>query len=185
MFNIQVSNEIILYAKKLLTKHNFGRRGVADGNYDEQLTGLIGQCTIQKIFGFPLMTGEGGFDDGKDFIYADKIIDVKTMGRTTNVRDYYVNNFIGLQKNYKTEVYIFCSLNKKTNILTVCGWVSKPQLFERAKLYKKGTKRFRSDGTYFRTKADLYEIKNTGLNQVISPDDLKKQLKNDGKKVTN
>ena len=177
MFNIQVSNEILDYAKNLLTKHNFGRRGVADGNYDEQLTGLIGQCTIQKLFGLPLMTGEGGFDDGKDFIYANKIIDVKTMGRTTDVRDFYVNNFIGLQKNYKTEVYIFNSLNKKTNLLTVCGWVSKSHLFERAKLYKKGTKRYRSDGTYFWTKADLYEIENTELNQVISLDDLKNQLK--------
>jgi len=176
MFNIQVSNEIITYAKKLLTKHNFGRRGIADGNYDEQLTGLIGQCTVQKIFGLPLMTGESGFDDGKDFIYAKKIIDVKTMGRTTKVKDYYVNNFIALQKNYKTDAYIFCSLNKKTNILTVCGWVSKSQLFERSKLYKKGATRFRSNGTCFQTKADLYEIKNTELNQVSSPDDLKNQL---------
>lgn len=177
MFNIQVSNEIVYYAKNLLAKHNFGRRGVADGNYDEQLTGLIGQCTIQKMFGLPLMTGEGGFDEGKDFIYADYIIDVKTMGRTTSVKGYYVNNFIGLQKNYKTDVYIFCSLNKKVNILTVCGWVSKAELFEKAKLYKKGTKRFRSDGTFFRTKADLYEIKNTDLFQVKSLDDLKEQLR--------
>jgi hypothetical protein len=127
------------------------------------------------------MTGENGFDAGEDFIYANKIIDVKTMGRTTNVRDYYVNNFIGLQKNYKTEVYIFCSLNKKTNILSVCGRISKSELFEKAKLYKKETKRYRSDGTYFRVKADQYEIQNIELNQVSSLDELKKQLINGDK----
>jgi len=181
MFHIPVPKEILDYAKNLLTKFNFGKRGVADGNYEEQLTGLIGQCTIQQVFGLPLMTGENGFDDGKDFIYAHKIIDVKTMGRTTEVKDYYVNNFIGFQKCYKTEVYIFCSLNKKTNMLTVCGWAPKSQLFAKANLYKKGTERFRSNGTSFKTKADLYEIKNSDLNQVHSLDELKTQLSSESK----
>jgi hypothetical protein len=42
--------------------------------------------------------------------------------------------------------------------------------------YKKGTKRYRSDKTWFRTKADLYEIPNKNLRQVKTPDDLKQQL---------
>jgi hypothetical protein len=33
------------------------------------------------------------------------------MGRTTDVRDYYVNNFLGIQLKYNTDVYIFCSFN--------------------------------------------------------------------------
>ncbi len=176
MFDIYVSDEIIAYSKSLLKKYNFGKRGVADGNYSEQLTGLIGQCTIQKLLGLPLMTGEKGFDDGEDFVFAGKIIDVKTMGRTTAVRPYYVNNFIGLQKDYNTDIYIFCSLNKRNNILTVCGWVTKKQLFDRAQFYKKGAKRFRSDGSFFETKADLYEIKNELLNKVHSLNNLKKEI---------
>lgn len=176
MFRVKVSTDIIKYCKALLSKHNFGQRGIADGNYSEQLTGLIGQCTVLKLFDMPLMTGEKGFDGGEDLVFNGKIIDVKTMGRTTEVRDYYVNNFIGLQKDYKTDIYIFCSLNKKTNFLTVCGWVTKAELFERAKFYKKDSKRYRSDGTYFKTKADLYEINNTDLNQVNSLLGLKNKL---------
>lgn len=173
MIQIKVTPEIIDYAKNLLKKFNFGQRGVADGNYSEQLTGLIGQCTIQQLFGQPLMTGESGFDNGEDLVLNGKRIDVKTMGRTTEVRDYYVNNFIGLQKDYLTDIYIFCSLNKRTKVLTVCGWVTKDQLFERADFFKKGSKRFRSDGTYFETKADLYEIGNKKLNQAKTPQELR------------
>ena len=176
MFDIKIPSEIILYCKNLLRKHNFGNRGVADGNYEEQLTGLIGQCMVQKLFDQPLITGAHGSDQGEDFRFANKVIDVKTMGRTTAVRDYYVNNFIGLQKDFQTDVYIFCSLNKKTNILTLCGWVTKKQLFERTQFFPKETKRYRSDGTFFRTKADLYEIKNSDLNQVNSIDELKSAL---------
>lgn len=176
MFTVKVPDKIILYCKNLLKKHNFGNRGVADGSPEEQLTGLIGQCTLQKLFNQPLVTGAHGSDEGEDFRFADKIIDVKTMGRETDVREYYVNNFIALQKDFRTDVYIFCSLNKKTNILTICGWVTKPQLFQRASFFKKGEKRYRSDGTYFRTKADLYEIKNADISQANSLEELKEGI---------
>ena len=180
MFDLQVPDHIIRHARDLLKRHNFGKRGVADGNYSEQLTGLIGQCVILELFDLPLMTGEKGFDNGEDLQIAEKAIDVKTMGRTTRVRDYYVNNFIGLQKDYQTDVYIFCSLNKKTKLLTVCGWVTKKQLFERAQFFKKGTRRFRSDGSFFITKADLYEIKNSDLNPVNSVEELKTAMQTTG-----
>ena len=172
MFKIKVKLEVKNYCIKLLEQHNFGQRGFADGNYEEQLTGLIGQCSIEDALGLPLVDGEGGFDEGKDIVINEKVIDIKTMGRTTDVRGYYVNNFIGLQKNYKTDVYIFCSFNKKKGELTVCGWATKNELLKRAKFYKQGTKRFRSDGSYFRTKADLYEIANSELNKTSSIDDL-------------
>jgi hypothetical protein len=61
--------------------------------------------------------------------------------------------------------------------LTVCGWLPKDELDEKAKFFKKGTKRYRSDKTWFKTKADLYELPNKKLKAVKSPDDLKQQLK--------
>ncbi len=176
MFKIKVSNKIIDYATGLLEKHNFGNRGVADGNPEEQLTGIIGQCTIQTMFHVDLLTGEEGFDHGEDLEFSGLSIDVKTMGRTTVVKDYYVNNFIALQKDYPTDVYIFCSYYKDKKELTICGWLTKNKLEDKAKFFPKGTKRFRSDKTSFRTKADLFEIPNKKLRQVKSPRDLKQQL---------
>ena len=176
-FKIKVSNKIIDYARGLLKEHNFGKRSVADGNYNEQLTGIIGQCTIQTMFQVDLLTGEEGFDHGKDLEYTGLSIDVKTMGRTTDVKDYYVNNFIALQKGFPTDVFIFCSYVENKKELTVCGWLFKNEVEEKAAFYKKGTRRYRSDKTWFRTKADLYEIPNKKLSTVKSPDDLKQQLK--------
>ncbi len=98
MFKIKVSNKIIDYATSLVKEHNFGNRGVADGSAEEQLTGIIGQCTIQTMFHVDLLTGDEGFDHGEDLNFSGLSIDVKTMGRTTDVKDYYVNNFIALQK---------------------------------------------------------------------------------------
>ena len=36
----------------------------------------------------------GGFDNGIDFVLNGKTYDVKTMGRTSYPKDYYVNNLI-------------------------------------------------------------------------------------------
>lgn len=184
MFTITISQELKDYCGKLITNHNFGNRGFADGNREEQYTGLLGQSMICRLLGLPLPTGEGGFDDGVDLEINGLKIDVKTMGRTTPVRKYYVNNFIALQKHYQTDVYIFCSIDKSTSKFTVCGWVTKAQLLDRAEFYKKGTKRFRSDKTWFKTKTDLYEIANDKLNDVNSPDELKTaiaELKSSGR----
>ena len=61
--------------------------------------------------------------------------------------------------------------------MTVCGWLPKDELDEKAKFFKKGTKRYRSDKTWFRTKADLYELPNKKLRTAKTPKDLKEQLK--------
>ena len=71
----------------------------------------------------------------------------------------------------------FSAVMLKKKELTVCGWLPKNELEEKAAFYKKGTRRYRSDKTWFRTKADLYEIPNKKLSTVKSPDDLKQQLK--------
>ncbi len=176
MFKIQVKEDLLCYCRELVEKYNFGQRGVADGNKEEQYTGILGQCVVAQFFGQELISGEGGFDGGVDLVYSGLRIDVKTMGRTTDVRDYYVNNFIGLQKQFEVDVYIFCSLNKRTNVLTICGWIDKDSLFKIAKFYKKGTKRNRSDGSYFSTKADLYEVGNKDINDIDSMERLKECL---------
>ena len=76
------------------------------------MTGIIGQCTVQTLFHVDVITGEEGFDHGEDLNYNGLSIDVKTMGRTTDVKDYYVNNFIALQKDYPTDAFIFVVILK-------------------------------------------------------------------------
>ena len=43
LINISVTKEIKNKAKLILEKVNLGNRGIADGNYEEQKVGLIGQ----------------------------------------------------------------------------------------------------------------------------------------------
>lgn len=108
MFNIKVKKDIIDHCTNQINNFNFGRRGYADGTKAQQLTGIIGQSVLMELFDIGLIDGSLGFDYGVDIIYNGKIIDVKTMGRTTNVRNYYVNNFLAIQLKYNTDIYIFC-----------------------------------------------------------------------------
>ena len=52
------------------------------------------------------------------------------MGRTVDVKDYFVHNFIAFQETYNCDIYIFNSLNKKTNQLNICGWITKAELLK-------------------------------------------------------
>ena len=122
MFEVTIKIEIINKSKLILKKINLGRRGIADGNYDEQM--------------------------------------------------------VGLQKNYHNDLYIFCSYNKIRKVIQVCGWINKDEFFKKCSFFKKGEKRYRDDGSYFITKADLYEIKNSDLISLNNLD----ELKNVGKK---
>lgn len=176
MFTIKVSEEIIVHCLHQIEQYNFGQRCTANGNKDQQLTGIIGQTVLMDLFGFDYINGAAGCDDGIDFIFNSKKIDVKTMGRTTDVRLAYTNNFLKLQDYFQTEIYIFCSYNKIKKEVTVCGWIAKEDFVSRRKFFPKGSIRIRSDGTNFPTFSDLYEIDNIDLNPVTSIEDLKNQL---------
>lgn len=172
MFKIKVSDRIIKHCEDQISKYNFGQRHIANGTPEQQLTGIIGQCVIMELFGLDLIDGSTGCDNGVDITFKGKSVDVKTMGRTTDVRPYYVNNFLALQIHFNTDMYIFCSFNKTNNELTVCGWLPKSEFNKKAKYYPQGTYRSRSDGSKFRTFADLYEIANSDLHNVNSFDEL-------------
>lgn len=176
MFTIDVKPEIIQHCQQQLEVYDFEQRHVANGTKEQQLTGIIGQSVVMDLFGLGYVDGQSGCDGGTDINYNGLKIDVKTMGRTTSVRDYYVNNFLGLQMKFDTDVYIFCSYNKNTNRLTICGWITKSDFLGKASFFPKGSTRRRSDGTTFATFADLYEIANKDLNDADSIDELKKGL---------
>lgn len=176
MFTVKVSPALIEHCQHLVTTHNFGNRFTANGNQEQQLTGIIGQSVIMDAFSLGFVDGKGGFDNGVDLMINIKKVDVKTMGRTTDVKPNYTNNFLKLQDYFETDVYIFCSYHKLKKEVTICGWIEKPDFVAKRKLFPKGTIRTRTDGTTFSTFADLYEIDNSLLNDVSSFEDLKSQL---------
>ena len=176
MFSIQVSEDLIKYCEKCLEIRNFGKRTEANGSKEQQLTGIIGQSVVMDLFGLGYVNPYEGFDNGVDLEYSGFTIDVKTMGRSTKPRPEFTNNFIKFQDDFDTDIYIFCSLDKIENALTVCGWIGKDEFKLRRNEYKKGTIRKRNDGTTFELKTDSFEINNNQLNDVHSDLDLKLQI---------
>lgn len=132
MMKIKARKEQIEYTKNLLKIANFGQRGDGskeynNGNAEEQFVGILTQTMIADLLyqERPQATKEG--DRGVDFeVYGVKI-DVKSMGRHCDVKDFYIHNLHGDQtgRYYTNDVYLFCSLNKEDYTLTLCGWVTK------------------------------------------------------------
>jgi hypothetical protein len=177
MFTVKVEDKILRHCNKQLESYNFGNRRTANGTKPQQLTGIVGQSVVMNIFNQGFIKGNEGFDKGIDILYNNLKIDVKTMGRTTDVSSNYTNNFLKLQDYFETEIYIFCSYHKTKQEITLCGWIGKEDFVNKRKFYPKGSTRKRFDQSTFTTFADLYEIDNEQLNDIISVDDLKEQLK--------
>ncbi len=175
-FNIEVPHFIIEYCRRQVQLYNFGQRASGNGSREQQLTGLIGESIVRVLFDRPLPSGELGFDGGYDLEIYGKRFDVKTMGRKTDFKQYYTNNFIASQDNYDCDAYIFCSLNVITGILTLVGWISKEEFKVYRGYYPKGTLRVRSDGSMFETFADMFEIDSHNLIRVKNFDELKKSI---------
>jgi hypothetical protein len=60
MFDVEVTDEVIGCAGRLVAAHDFGRRGTADGNQEQQATGLIGQILLHDLFGVARPDGASG-----------------------------------------------------------------------------------------------------------------------------
>lgn len=184
MFDVAVSEKIILYARDQVCKYNFGQRGIGDGNADNQLTGIIGQIAIQDLLGLPWLDGKNGFDNGVDYELNGVKIDVKTMGRNVSMRQDFVHNFCQLQEGFDVDVLVFASLNRKTDILTVCGYIFKMDLKQKATFFRAGENRTRTDGTVLQIKSDMYEIPQGALESIDSIDDLS-NIRSEGKDENN
>jgi hypothetical protein len=90
-------------------------------------------------------------------------IDVKAMGRTTDVALNYVNNIVASQMRLDAAAFLFTSYNTNESRLTVCGWLPKPFVTSRGNFFKKGTIRTRRDSTTFECKADMWEVPNSKI----------------------
>ncbi|MGG6431518.1 hypothetical protein ACPF7I_08350 [Anoxybacillus sp. D401a] len=177
MFDVKVNEEQRDYAGMMVSKFNFGKRGYADGNKEQQFVGVLGQVVIADLTDGQRPNGENGFDGGVDLIIKNKKIDIKTMTRTVPMKPHFVHNFIGYQLRYGVDYYLFCSFNKSRNILTVCGLIKKEDFLKKSSYYPKGSKRYRDDNSFFVTNAPLYEIRQSDLNDVNTLNDVYMYIK--------
>tara|TARA_R100001244_G_scaffold59445_1_gene50001 strand:+ start:678 stop:1217 length:540 start_codon:yes stop_codon:yes gene_type:complete len=148
-----------------LQTRELGNRGKADGSKQDQLTGMLGEIMVKQLFKIKHEWSDG-FDGGYDLKLGDLKFDVKTMLRKVDPEPDYVFNVLEFQKDLDSDAYIFCSINKRTSMLWVCGWISKEEFFKKAEKFEKGKKRERKDGSKMKLKANNFEIKIKELNPI-------------------
>lgn len=150
---------------QFINNNNLGNRHEFNGSKEQQFVGLVGEVIIKMLFNIK-HEFKKGFDGGFDFQYKGLKIDVKTMGRNVDVKDYFVNNFVAHQLKFNCDIYIFCSLNKLKNELTICGYLTKKELLQKSIYRKKGETMTRSNGTSFALKTDNFQIQNKELKNI-------------------
>jgi hypothetical protein len=164
------------WAWKYVQENSIANRGdKTDGSKKQQYEGILGEVVFADMFGLK-RPGKKGFDNGIDFTLLDVAIDVKTMGRDCDVRDYFTNNLFASQvegENYKNDIYLFASINRTTSQLEFTGWVKKIDVLNRVTgigYFEDGEERKRSNGTTFKVRGGLYEVPNKFLNKFGTPD---------------
>jgi hypothetical protein len=149
MIDQSITQEQRNYAETLVRDHNFGRRGVGDGTRHQQFIGMLGQTVIADLFGSPRPKATKSWDGGNDLPFEGLSVDVKTQERSVPpLVEHHVGNFSDLQVNIPSDILLFCSIHRKTGVLTVCGWICKQEFFEKARYYPLGTLRTRSNPDY-------------------------------------
>lgn len=171
MISVEIDKGLKITIWNALLEHSVANRGKGDGTQEQQYVGLLGEYTVKGLLGIDYEE-LSGFDGGYDLIIKGARVDIKTMGRTVDPQDHYVNNFIAYQQDFDCDYYIFCSINKTTSILTICGYQDKRTLLEIADFFPEGSVRYRDDGSKFKMKAPTYEIKNSDLKPINELDDL-------------
>jgi hypothetical protein len=99
-----------------------------------------------------------------DLILEDgRTVDCKTFTNKYYPRDDFECHVMKKGRQQTCDMYLFCSYNKETNLLFVCGYMPRDEFYERAKEIKKGDKsdinniRYRADG-YIIKIGDLYPV---------------------------
>ena len=163
-FSILVPDSVISASHRTsLTSKMGNRQNGSDGTEIQQLFGVIGQNMVLQALGKPMMEPSNRHDGGIDFEIFGKRVDIKTMGRNVPPRLDFVNNFMVSQMAFNVDVIMFASINRMDMRFSLCGWIPKENLLQRAVLHKKGSTRTRDDQSTFIMKADSFEIPNYHL----------------------
>lgn len=172
MITLPIKEETIIDATTYVDKRVIGKRKSFNGNRTNQVVGITGEFIVADVLGLERPKGNG-FDGGWDFCIGNKLIDVKTVGRTTETRSDYHSNVIEAQMHFKATHFLFCALNKTNRNFTIVGFISKEDFLKKADYYKKGDEYTRVNGDKMILNAAGYFIKNEELIQVNSIEELK------------
>jgi hypothetical protein len=159
---IKVHQTIKAIAKHLSETIVISKREYA-GNEEQQYFGWIGELTVLEILEMheeiirKIMSKNNVWDGGFDFVMEGKKVDVKTMGRSVDVKGEYANNLMEHQMKHDCFMYLFCSFNKTDDYLTVCGWMPKNEIKTYAEFHKQGDSidRGERNHTSFNAKANM------------------------------
>ena len=172
MIQVPIHDDDRRYAVEVLKTTNFGHRSRGfNGNYEKQYTGLIGELTLHRVLGLTKPKYTSGRLD-TDILINNKKVDIKSMARNVYMQDHYVHNFVAYQKDMPSDILLFISINKKSGVVQICGWLEKEKFLENASFFDQGDKRERDDGTSFVLRAPLYEIEQNKLNKLNNVNDL-------------
>ena len=172
MIQVPIHDDDRRYAVEILKTTNFGHRSRGfNGNYEKQYTGLIGELTLHRVLGLTRPKYTSGRLD-TDILINNKKVDIKSMARNVYMQDHYVHNFVAYQKDMPSDILLFISINKKSGMVQICGWLEKEKFLENASFFDQGDKRERDDGTSFVLRAPLYEIEQSKLNKLNNVNDL-------------
>jgi len=172
MIQVAIHDDDRRYAVEVLKTTNFGHRSRGfNGNYEKQYTGLIGELTLHRVLGLTRPKYTSGRLDS-DILINNKKVDIKSMARNVYMQDHYVHNFVAYQKDMPSDILLFISINKKSGVVQICGWLEKEKFLENASFFDQGDKRERDDGTSFVLRAPLYEIEQNKLNKLNNVKDL-------------
>ena len=172
MIQVAIHDDDRRYAVEILKTTNFGHRSRGfNGDYEKQYTGLIGELTLHRVLGLTKPKYTSGRLDS-DILINNKKVDIKSMARNVYMQDHYVHNFVAYQKDMPSDILLFISINKKSGVVQICGWLEKEKFLENASFFDQGDKRERDDGTSFVLRAPLYEIEQNKLNKLNNVKDL-------------
>ena len=172
MIQVPIHDDDRRYAVEVLKTTNFGHRSRGfNGDYEKQYTGLIGELTLHRVLGLTRPKYTSGRLDS-DILINNKKVDIKSMARNVYMQDHYVHNFVAYQKDMPSDILLFISINKKSGVVQICGWLEKEKFLENASFFDQGDKRERDDGTSFVLRAPLYEIEQNKLNKLNNVNDL-------------
>jgi hypothetical protein len=172
MIQVPIHDDDRRYAVEVLKTTNFGHRSRGfNGDYEKQYTGLIGELTLHRVLGLTRPKYTSGRLD-TDILINNKKVDIKSMARNVYMQDHYVHNFVAYQKDMPSDILLFISINKKSGVVQICGWLEKEKFLENASFFDQGDKRERDDGTSFVLRAPLYEIEQNKLNKLNNVNDL-------------
>ena len=172
MIQVPIHDDDRRYAVEVLKTTNFGHRSKGfNGDYEKQYTGLIGELTLHRVLGLTRPKYTSGRLDS-DILINNKKVDIKSMARNVYMQDHYVHNFVAYQKDMPSDILLFISINKKSGVVQICGWLEKEKFLENASFFDQGDKRERDDGTSFVLRAPLYEIEQNKLNKLNNVNDL-------------